>query len=157
MNIFFLDRSPAECAKMHCDKHVVKMIVESAQLLCTALREHGNTSDTLYKSTHKNHPSAIWTRSSRVQYRYVLDLFDELCAEYSRRYSKIHASTRLTSELKLGQNLIPDGDWVDPPQCMPDDCKQYDTVEAYRRYYLIHKAYFARWKNGNTPDWWKNP
>lgn len=153
MNIFFLDRDPAICAGMHCDKHVVKMILESAQLLSTALRLAGSDDESLYKATHKNHPSAVWVRQSRQHYDYVLDLFRELCAEYTRRYGKIHASDQLTLLLAAGRSLIPSNGWVDPPQCMPDDCKQDDVVEAYRKYYKEHKRHFATWRT-IEPDWW---
>lgn len=57
MNIFYLSRDPVLCAEMHCDKHVVKMILETAQLLSTAHWELGSTAP--YKPTHKNHPLAL--------------------------------------------------------------------------------------------------
>lgn len=153
MNIFFLDRDVSACAKMHCDKHVVKMIVESAQLLSTALREHGIKDETLYKSTHKNHPSAVWARKSKEHYVFLFELFKELCFEYTNRYNKIHASERLMFQLESGAALIPSNGWVDPPQCMPDECKRDDVVEAYRQYYKEHKRSFATWRT-IEPDWW---
>ena len=72
MNIFYLDSDPYVAAKMHCDKHVVKMILESAQMLSTAHRvldgdEYADERG-LYKMAHKNHPSTIWVRTSTDNY-----------------------------------------------------------------------------------------
>ena len=97
MNIFYLDKRPDDAAEMHCDKHCVKMILEYAQMLSTAHRELDvNVPDILYKSTHKNHPSTIWTRSSKQHYDWLFRLFRMLSAEYSLRYSngefKVHKS-----------------------------------------------------------------
>lgn len=63
MNIFYLDKDPKLCAQYHCDKHVVKMILESAQLLCTAVNEAAGKEVAPYKSTHVNHPCSIWSWS----------------------------------------------------------------------------------------------
>lgn len=153
MNIFFLDRDVVTCAKYHCDKHVVKMIVETAQLLSTAVRLNGFDNDDVYKITHKNHPSAVWVRSSSTHYIWTLDLLRELLTEYTIRYGKIHKTTSVYQTLI---NIGPIGrciDWIDPPQCMPDDCKSSDTVESYRAYYKAHKSHFATWKTC-VPSWW---
>ncbi len=98
MNIFYLDKRPDDCAEMHCDKHVVKMILESAQMLSTAHRvlDGDKVHPDLYKIAHKNHPSTIWTRSSIQHYSWLFRLFRMLSAEYSLRYSngefKVHKS-----------------------------------------------------------------
>jgi hypothetical protein len=155
MNIFYLDRDPLVCAQMHCDKHVVKMIVETAQLLSTAAREYGCTAESLYKSTHKNHPSAVWVRQSAQHYEYALHLLYYLLLEYTWRYKKQHKTIDLLSDLITARQVIPDNGWIsDPPQCMPDDCMGYDTVAAYRKYYITHKAHFATWKSTKAPYWW---
>ena len=92
MNIFYLQREPEACAHDHCDKHVPKMILEYAQLMSTAHRELDGDDcvDQLYKSTHKNHPSAIWTRSSDQHYMWLYELFCALSEEYQTRYGKEH-------------------------------------------------------------------
>ena len=101
MNIFYLDKRPDDAAEMHCDKHCVKMILEYAQMLSTAHRElDGNVPDILYKSTHKNHPSTIWTRSSKQHYDWLFRLFRMLSAEYTLRYGKFHKTWN-----KLGKIL----------------------------------------------------
>jgi hypothetical protein len=165
MNVFFLDRDPMVAAQAHCDKHVVKMILESAQLLSTAHRVLDGTdgvlpderNDVLYKSTHKNHPSAVWVRRELDHYRWVHDLLYFLIGEFRYRYGKPHATERLQPYLLDAPHNIPmDGPFImeDPPQCMPDDSKNPDTVLAYRTYYAKHKYHIASWKRRGTPEWW---
>jgi len=155
MNIFYLSSCPAEAAESHNDKHCVKMILEYAQMLSTAHRElDGNVPDILYKSTHKNHPSTIWTRSSKQHYDWLFRLFRMLSAEYMIRYGKIHKSwNTLNNILEFAPKNIKDNGWIDPPQCMPDHCKKSNTIDAYRDYYLTEKASFSTWKT-KQPMWW---
>jgi hypothetical protein len=96
MNIFYLHRDVWQCAKMHCDVHVNKMILESAQLLSTAHHELGSTAP--YKTTHKNHPSAVWARSGRYQYQWLYRLLEALSDEYTFRYGKVHLTWERCSE-----------------------------------------------------------
>ena len=156
MNIFYLDNHPDDAAEMHCDKHCVKMILEYAQMLSTAHRElDGNVPDILYKSTHKNHPSTIWTRSSKQHYDWLFRLFRMLSAEYTLRYGKIHKTwEKLGKILETAPKNIVENGWSDPPQCMPDHCKKPDTIDAYRNYYLTEKASFSTWKTVRPPKWW---
>lgn len=138
MNIFYLSRCPKTAAKMHCDKHVVKMILETAQLLSTAHWELGSTAP--YKVTHKNHPSAVWARSGRYQYRWLYELLEALSDEYTKRYGKVHLTWQKCSEaLREPPAGIPEIEWGDPPQCMPWFCKDNNTVVAYRNYYEYKK------------------
>ena len=164
MNIFYLDNHPDDAAEMHCDKHCVKMILEYAQMLSTAHRElDGNVPDILYKSTHKNHPSTIWTRSSKQHYDWLFRLFRMLSAEYSIRFGlitdtndtfKVHKSwEKLGKLLETAPKNIEDNGWVDPHKCMPDSCKDDDVVTAYRNYYIQEKKSFAKWKYTNKPKW----
>tara|TARA_B100000686_G_C16301715_1_gene718790 strand:- start:184 stop:660 length:477 start_codon:yes stop_codon:yes gene_type:complete len=156
MNIFYLDRRPDDAAEMHCDKHCVKMILEYAQMLSTAHRElDGKVPDILYKSTHKNHPSTIWTRSSKQHYDWLFRLFRMLSAEYTLRYGKIHKTwEKLGKILETSPKNIVENGWIDPPQCMPDHCKKTDTIDAYRNYYLTEKASFSTWNYSKQPTWW---
>ena len=135
MNIFYLDRDPYEAARLQCDRHVVKMILETAQLLSTAHNELDG-GQIAYKSTHKNHPSAVWVRQSRHNYRWLRRHFLALGDEYTRRYGKVHATIQKHSETLLWPpNNIPDGGFADPPQCIPDECKRDDAVLGYQVYY----------------------
>lgn len=162
MNIFYLDRNPIRAAAYHCDKHCVKMILETAQLLSTAHRElDGNEMADrlgLYKSTHKNHPSAVWVRQGWFNYQWTFHLFKQLLKQYTARYGKEHKTGRLLDALATSPVNIPSvtvGSPL-PPQCMPDEYKREDTVEAYRAYYRGAKAGFAKWSAGQaqTPHWW---
>mgnify|MGYP000607032860 CR=1 FL=1 len=93
MNIFFLDDDIKKCAQYHCDKHVVKMILETAQLLCGVHHMIDQVTDQVpYKLSHKNHPCSIWSRESLSNYLYLCELGLELCYEYTYRYGKKHKS-----------------------------------------------------------------
>lgn len=135
MNVFYLSPDPEIAANLQCDKHVVKMILESAQMLATAHHELGGVAQ--YKPTHKNHPSAIWARSSIEQYDWLYRHFLALCKEYTKRYGRTHLSeTKCTVELaQLPPGLTQTG-FSPPPQCMPEQFHQQDTVRAYRDYYI---------------------
>ena len=159
MNIFYLDRSPSIAAEMACDKHVVKMILESAQMLSTAHRVLDGDKYAekmgLYKLAHKNHPSTIWVRSSELNYRWLWEHYVALMDEYTYRYGKTHATSRLRGALdKTPKNMPPiqlTDTFTAPPQCMPDYCKGEDTVLAYQNYYILEKSGFAKWTKRETP------
>jgi hypothetical protein len=142
---------------MMCDKHCVKMILESAQMLSTAHRILDKSdNDLLYKTTHKNHPSTKWVRESHLNYQWLYAHFIALGEEYTARYGKAHKSiAKLKSFLKEPPRSIPVELFSEPPQCMPSEYKQSNTVEAYRTYYRNDKAEFATWKNPSViPSWW---
>ena len=135
MNIFYLSHDLDEAARVMYNRHVVKMILESAQLLCTAHHELGNH-DVPYKSTHKNHPSAIWTRSNDLSYMWVYEHMMALGEEYKRRYGRTHLTIDKCRDVLMDPPAgISSTEWVSPPQCMPDQYKCGDAVEAYWNYY----------------------
>jgi len=161
MNIFYLDRDPVIAAQMSADKHCIKMILESAQMLSTAHRvlDGDKYADQvgLYKMAHKNHPSTIWTRSGLKQYLWLYDHMLALMKEYTFRYGKHHATERLIGPLAFVPDNIPSMSFTDPPQCMPNECKGDNTVLAYQKYYIIEKAKIATWnKTRSAPEWWKD-
>ena len=152
------------------------MIVEYAQLLSTAHRVLDGTpyrekspkgkimqrymlpkprEDVLYKACHINHPSNIWVRQSRSHYRWLFDLFQHCCVEYTRRYGNYHSSESLISYLWVAPFNIPDAGWIDPPPAMPDKYKvPGDSIQSYRNYYIGDKVAFAKWKSPATvPSW----
>ncbi len=158
MNIFYLNRDPVAAAQMMCDKHVVKMILESAQMLSTAHRvldgdEYADEMG-LYKMAHKNHPSTVWARSAMANYDWLGSHMNALMREYTYRYDKHHATERLKLALMRPPKKI---SWsvgfTPPPQCMPDYCKADDTVSAYQTYYIVEKSDFATWKRRAKPGW----
>ena len=159
MNVFYLDKHPRLAAEYQCDKHVVKMVLETAQLLSTAHRVLGvvdrRADAFLYKATHINHPCSIWVRSEPDQYRWTFDHFCFLLQEYYYRYGKIHKCDELRFHLiNTPDNINWDASWKDPPLCMPDECKiEGDPVESYRNYYRMKKYSFATWKRREVPEW----
>lgn len=158
MNIFYLSNNPVECARQHVDKHVVKMILESAQLLSNAhhMLDGDQVIKPIYKLTHKNHPSALWVRGSDAHYSWLHKLLGALCNEYTFRYEKIHKVERdnLLNVLADPPINIPKLGWLcDPTPAMPDEYKAETSVQSYRNYYIGAKSGFANWKKRETPDW----
>ena len=155
MNIFILDRDQTLCARYHLDKHVVKMPLETAQMLCTALVCHGI--EAKYKVAHKNHPCSKWVRQTKSNFEWLCLLGIALCKEYSYRYdNRIHKCELVIADCMGKANGIPDGELTDFAQAMPDEYKHLDAVEAYRAYYMGAKTSLASWKNRETPEWWKS-
>ena len=178
MNIFYLHKDPEISAKMHCDKHVVKMIIEYAQLMSTAHRildgdeyegktkigrrirrwkhPNKNIENTIYKASHINHPSAVWARESVANYVWLYNLFKKLCDEYTHRYGKIHETDiKLRSALWTLPVNIPYKPFTEPPQAMPDYCKRKDVIDAYRSYYINEKKRFAKRTKRDIPKWFE--
>ncbi len=151
MNIFILDLNQKKCAQYHNNKHVVKMVLESTQLLCTVHHLTGGTAP--YKLSYKNHPCAIWTRKSLSNYNWLLCLAKELCYEYTYRYKKIHKSQTIIESLPIPN--LKDIGLTDFAQAMPEEIKNKDAVVAYRNYYMTEKRHLAEWKIRESPLWFK--
>lgn len=180
MNIFFLSRNPERAAEYMCDKHVVKMVLETAQLLSTAHRildgreivvpttdklgrkrwkKHyelpDSREDKLYKVSHPSHPCSVWVRQNAEHYRWLYRHFKALCNQYTLRYGKVHASARLQSVLQQPPHNAFRGEFQEPPQVVPEEYQtKVDTVVAYRQYYIADKAYIAKWTRTHQPVWW---
>ena len=172
MNVFYIDRDAKICAQQHCDKHVVKMVIEYAQLLSSAHRIlDGAQSEIIqnnrrkqvwtlpterpfYVASHVKHPDAIWCRATVPNYQFLASLFRHLCDEYTHRYGRVHVTDgKLRNHLSESPKNILDGAFTDPPQCMPDEYKGPDAVNAYQNLYVGSKARFAKWTNRKPPDW----
>jgi hypothetical protein len=144
MNIFFLSFSPREAARLHCDKHVVKMILETSQLLYSAhwiLNPEG-LNENAYKLAHKNHPCSIWVRTSLSNYMWLASLGFWLCREYQYRYGehKLHKSeAHILWLLNNPPNSIPYMEFTPPALAMPIEYKKEDPVESYKLYYIESK------------------
>jgi hypothetical protein len=170
MNLFTVSTCPVTCARQLPDKLVVKMILETAQLLSTAHHEVMGTTEAygvpLYKPTHKNHPCAVWVRASRNNYHWAFDHFVALCEEYTRRYGKVHATeTKLRRALCSAPDALMYTGLTTPPACMPDEYKAQHEIDAghwpcesYRRYLAEGKSYTVdvakAWAKADTPPWW---
>lgn len=151
MNIFILDENPILAAKYQADKHIVKMPLETAQLLCAA---HHGYNETPYATTHYNHPCAKWVRESLSNYMWLIEHGIALGDEYKWRYFKIHKSIRVIESLPFPSHL-PDIGLTSFALAMPDDCKVADPVQSYRNYYMQHKQQIASWRLRSKPFWWK--
>ena len=145
MNIFYLDKCPKKAAQLQYNKHVVKMILESAQMLCTAHHVYGNPDDVPYKQTHLNHPSTVWCRQGIPNYMWLYKHMMALGAEYTRRYGRIHKSIAKCKEpLSIApKNINTYVSFTQPPQCMPDEYKDKCSVQAYWNYYIGDKYRIA--------------
>jgi predicted ATP-dependent endonuclease of OLD family len=141
MNIFYLSHCPEKAAQYQYNKHVVKMILETAQLLCTAhVILDGDEANVPYKPTHKNHPSAVWVRSSAENYMWAYEHMLALGAEYTRRYKKTHLTIlKCRDVLYTFPKAIDYKSFAQPPQCMPDEYKSECSVDAYWNYYENEK------------------
>jgi hypothetical protein len=154
MNIFFLDENPTLSAQYHVDKHVVKMILETAQLLCSVHHVTEQVTEQVpYKLSHKNHPCAVWARQSLSNYLYLCELGLELGKEYTHRYGKRHKSIDVINWCIINKPNIPDIGFTTPAMAMPDEFKTDSVVESYRNYYMGAKISLASWKNREKPKW----
>ena len=173
MNIFYLSEDPIKCAEYHVDSHVCKMIVEYAQILSTAhrvldgeiylekskynrnikrFRLFDNKEELLYKATHINHPSAKWVRESSENYKYLYNLYISLLNEYTYRYNKVHATSKLKTVLKDLPKNIPAKEKTEIPQAMPDYCKNKNPIIGYKTYYILEKGKILKYTRRNKPD-----
>jgi hypothetical protein len=153
MNIFVLDSNPALAARMLADKHVPKMLLESAQLLCSPF-EPGQAP---YKRTHYNHPCSVWVRESYGNYSWLLDHAYSISDEFLKRFGKNHKSLAVIDWCQNNIDaLIFDKQELTPfALAMPEQYRSEDAVLSYRNYYLNEKASFAKWAKGTPqPDWW---
>ena len=153
MNIFVLHEDPRVAAQMACDKHVIKMILESAQMLCTVA--HANGFAAPYKATHKKHPCTLWLAKSKQNWRWLIDHALALCAEYTNRYGKVHKTQEHIEWCNSLNICLPVGGLTPFAQAMPEQYRNSCVVKAYRAYYHGEKAKFATWKNGKPPWWTK--
>jgi hypothetical protein len=175
MNIFYLDHNPVQAARWMVDKHVVKMILESAQLLSTAHRvldgmETVGSSKTgrkvkrwilpdaregiMYAATHINHPSAVWCRQSVENYIWLADHLYALLDEYTYRYEKRHKCSELAYYLQSPPHKLKEYDWTVMPSAMADEYKiSTDPITNYRNYYKLGKSTMHSWKKREQPEW----
>lgn len=150
MNIFYLDKDPHNAPKFLYNKHVVKMILETAQILCTAhqvlAEEHGYCNKYIpYRKAYYNHPSCIWARQSQANYMWLWSYFVGINMEYNRRYNNVHASwVKLkNANMQIAPKHITQMPFTQPPQCMPEEFHSKCSVKAYWKYYINDKKHIA--------------
>ena len=160
MNRFIIDQTPQEIAKSLCDQHIVKMPLEEAQMLCTALWHHAPDyaeEHNLYKPVHQKHPCTLWAMETIENYRFAYDLYCCMLCEYHERYGKWHGAGKHSIALYKGIDYIPSGSLTPHPQCFSghDQLKTDEVfpILAYRRFYIVDKSRFARYKYTEKPKW----
>ena len=154
MNIFILDKNITRCARYHCDQHVVKMILESVQLLCTSLHKKGFT--TPYKSTHVKHPCVLWVEESYDNFLWLQSLALALNDEYRYRFDKDRDHKSISVLPEISEYSYDHHGLTEFAQAMPDKYKVAgDAVKAYRQFYLAEKMHFAKWTRRRVPAWIK--
>jgi len=167
MNIFVTDEDPVKAAKNLCDKHISKMIVESAQMLSTThwILAGGCPGKEIYKVTHENHPCSKWVRESDGNYHWLWEHATAMCYEYTRRYERIHKTEALIQCLRCPPNGITNyGQNVQThfvvcffskdPESFNKCFVPNNPVQSYRNYYKLDKARFAKWAHSDVPSWW---
>ena len=156
MNIFYLHECPDKAARLQYNKHVVKMILESAQMLCTAHHCYGDKwqkENVPYKQAHLNHPSTIWARRSKATYMWLYKHMMGLGYEYWLRYGKQHLSiSKCSMFLSKPPVHIQGEEFVQPPQAMPDEYKDKCSIQAYWNYYIGDKKQIANLKKERLYD-----
>jgi hypothetical protein len=177
MNIFYVNSDPEVAARSMVDRHVVKMILETAQLLSTAHRVidgeeyvgqsqsgrkakrwrlSGNADAIMYAATHINHPSAVWVRENSANYNWLYDHLLALGREYTYRYGRTHLTIDKLKDIleDAPENIEQSNVMTKMPSCMD---KQYivslDPIINYRNYYNYGKTDLLRWSNRPPPQW----
>ena len=152
MNIFVLDADIHKCARYHCDQHVIKMILESVQILCTALNKKGIS--TPYKSTHQKHPCVLWVEYSYENFVWLRNLTIALNAEYKYRFENINDHKSINVLKEISNYHYENRGLTDFAQAMPEKYKvPEDPILAYRRFYVAEKMSFAKWTKRKIPYW----
>ena len=156
MNIFVLDTDPQIAARFMCNKHVVKMILESAQMLCSAF-ENGEAP---YRRAYYNHPCTKWCGESRSNFEWASEHAIGLAKEYTFRYGKTHACEAGIRRMAEMSDMINSGSMTRFAQAMPDEYKNNASdVQAYRDYYWFDKRknIQCEWnKTRSAPKWWNS-
>ena len=156
MNIFVLHQNPVMAARYQCDKHVVKMVLESAQMLSTCVRSlSADAPQDIYKSAHFNHPCSVWVRTSKENFLWLYEHAKALAEQYTLRYGKKHKSESVIDLCySYSDKLIfPTSGLTEFAMAMPDQYKSNDVVRSYRDYYINEKARFAVWSKTEKPPW----
>lgn len=154
MNIFVLDTDIQTCSQYHADQHVVKMILESAQMLCTVLNKNGIRAP--YRSTHVNHPCTLWAGQSLDNWRWLRDLALALNQEYGYRFDKEEDHKSALVARDLPEPPIANLGLTEFAQAMPEEYKvPGDAVAAYRRFYIGEKSRFVTWTKRPVPSWFE--
>jgi hypothetical protein len=149
MNIFVLHHNPKVAAEWHCDKHVVKMPLETAQMLSAVHWRYGNEAP--YKLTHPNHPCTLWAGQTVENYVWLWKLGIALCKEYTYRYDKVHGCERVLQLLRMPPLRLTARGFTPFAKAMPEQYIMIDAMFSYQNYYQGEKARLCRWTRRDTP------
>lgn len=160
MNIFVLDTDPAIAASYHCDQHLHKMILESAQMLSTVMHDVGYSSKSLvYKPAYQNHSCTRWLINSRAACLWVIKLCKELENIRLSLGADFHKSMEIIEIAAQAMTDPMDPKYLDklefkifagPPSI---EIRNISVVEKYQMYYRQkHRA----WLNTRAPMSYKN-
>jgi hypothetical protein len=163
MNIFILDNDPRTAAEYMCDKHIPKMIVETFQMMGSALRRHGARDEQMPLTQagkpliggYKHHPCTVWAGDSICNFVWLGLHGMSLCDEYTFRYNKTHSCDMKIRHMCELMDMLPNIPQTPYALAMPDEYKCSDAIDSYRRYYIMEKSRFAKWEKGReSPHWW---
>lgn len=159
MNIFCLDYNPLLAAQFQCDKHIVKMTLESAQLLCSVhwILDSCLVNENFYRLTHRNHPCTKWASETSGNYKWLYYHFKGLCDEYQFRFGKTHMTDKkLRNYLSILPDKITIGDLTPFATVVPDQFKMGCPIDSYREYYRSKPNQFnMKWTKRRVPDWFQ--
>jgi hypothetical protein len=148
VNIFVTSPDQRACALALDDLRLNKMIVESCQILCTALHLSGRGSPELYKPAYIRHPVVLWTARDARHYAWLVRHLEALFEERAFRFGSLeHHSLRLLPFLtQYVENLMVPSDFV--------NCTPYKDVPS------VHLAYQMtlrdKWRQDRrSPTWSK--
>jgi hypothetical protein len=162
MNIFYLDSDPVKAAQFTKDKHCIKMIVESAQMLanCYTLEQLADSmcprtqTGNVRRHSHYNHPCSKWVRESLENFDWLVDHAFALCDEYRLRCNKVHFTKPFLEWCLRYTPPLPSKNLTPPALAMPEKYHQPCPVESYRAYYMGEKQHLAKWTVRGKPDWY---
>lgn len=152
MNIFILDKEPSLSVIYHPDKHIVKMPLEATQLLCNALHFTGEATDIVYKPMNMKHPCSLWVQESLDNWLWLQDYVALMYEEYRYRYGKTHKSCELAKILP--KPSLPSVGLTEFKKSVPQEFKELDVVEAYRKYFIKYKQHLKHYTKRDIPYWW---
>ena len=160
MNIFILDENKSKCAEYHCDKHIVKMPLELAQMVSflhydKTIYQNSNVDVMRFSKTHDKHPCTIWLKQSLSNLVYGCELGIELVNEYRYRYNSIKHERSLRVFYDTLENLpeIKDNGLTPFALAMPQQYQSQNAVDSYRLYYKFEKSEFLNYTKRQKPNW----
>ena len=160
MNIFAIEQTPSgdidwvKSAQAQDNYRVVKMILESCQMLCTVINVQHDEQVTPYRTTHAKHPSTLWVAKSSANFQRLVEHTLAMLEEYTERFNKIHKCAGVLEKIIdiYDPTRFACHDDTPLPLCMPDEFKTGSIVESYRKFYASKPR--MRYPTEKIPVWW---